>query len=55
MTSFTLGHSITLSLAALDVGKPSTSLVEPAIALSIVIVGVDNLLVSAQKKPDVLW
>ena len=51
VTAFTLGHSITLSLAALDLVTPATSLVEPAIALSIVIVGVDNLLVSAQKKP----
>jgi hydrogenase/urease accessory protein HupE len=51
VTAFTLGHSITLSLAALDVVTPATSLVEPAIALSIVIVGVDNLLVSSQKKP----
>jgi hypothetical protein len=52
VTAFTIGHSITLSLAALDLVTPSTSLVEPAIALSIVIVGVDNLLVSAQKKPE---
>ncbi|HEY7443491.1 MAG TPA: HupE/UreJ family protein [Vicinamibacterales bacterium] len=51
VTAFTIGHSITLSLAALDIVTPSTSLVEPAIALSIVIVGVDNLLVSSQKKP----
>ena len=51
VTAFTLGHSVTLSLAALDLVTPATSLVEPAIALSIVIVGVDNLLVSAQKKP----
>jgi len=51
VTAFTVGHSITLSLAALDVLTPATSLVEPAIALSIVIVGVDNLLVAAQQKP----
>jgi hypothetical protein len=51
VTAFTIGHSITLSLAALDIVTPATSLVEPAIALSIVIVGVDNLLVSSQKKP----
>ncbi|HUQ52400.1 MAG TPA: HupE/UreJ family protein [Gammaproteobacteria bacterium] len=45
VTSFTLGHTITLSLAALDVVRLSPALVEPAIALSIVVVGVDNLLV----------
>lgn len=48
VTAFTLGHSVTLSLAALDVLTPATSLVEPAIALTIVVVGVDNLLVGAQ-------
>lgn len=44
VTSFTIGHSVTLSLAALDVVSPPGSLVEPAIALSLVLVGVDNLL-----------
>ena len=44
VTAFTLGHSITLSLAALDVVQVAPGLVEPAIALSIVVVGVDNLL-----------
>jgi hypothetical protein len=45
VTSFTIGHSITLSLAALGVVTPPGWLVEPAIALSVVLVGVDNLLV----------
>jgi hydrogenase/urease accessory protein HupE len=45
VTAFTLGHSVTLSLAALDVVQVAPTLVEPAIALSIVVVGVDNLLV----------
>jgi hypothetical protein len=45
VTSFTVGHSVTLSLAALDVVSPPASLVEPAIALSIVFIGADNLLV----------
>jgi hypothetical protein len=49
VTAFTVGHSVTLSLAALDILTPATSLVEPAIALTIVIVGVDNLLVRAQQ------
>lgn len=44
VTAFTIGHSITLSLAALDIVNPPASLVEPAIALTIVIIGVDNLL-----------
>jgi hydrogenase/urease accessory protein HupE len=44
VTAFTAGHSVTLSLAALDIVTPPAWLVEPAIALSIVVVGVDNLL-----------
>jgi hydrogenase/urease accessory protein HupE len=45
VTSFTIGHSITLSLAALDVFSPSARIIEPLIALTIVVVGADNLLV----------
>ncbi len=42
VTAFTLAHSITLALAALGVWAPSPRLVEPAIALSIAYVGVEN-------------
>jgi hydrogenase/urease accessory protein HupE len=45
VTAFTLAHSVTLSLAALAIVSPPTRLIEPAIALSIVYVGADNLLV----------
>lgn len=45
VTAFTIGHSLTLSLAALDIFSPPSRLVEPLIALTIVIVGADNLLV----------
>jgi hydrogenase/urease accessory protein HupE len=44
VTGFTLAHSVTLSLAALDILTPPARLIEPAIALSIVYVGADNLL-----------
>jgi hydrogenase/urease accessory protein HupE len=44
VTAFTLGHSVTLSLAALNILTPPSWLVEPAIALSIVVIGVDNLM-----------
>ena len=43
VTAFTVGHSVTLSLAALNVVTPPPSVIEPAIALSIVFVGADNL------------
>ena len=45
VTSFTLAHSITLSIAALNLVSPPARFVEPLIALSIVYVGVDNLMV----------
>jgi hydrogenase/urease accessory protein HupE len=43
VTAFTIGHSITLSMAALGIVSPAARLIEPAIALSIVFVGADNL------------
>jgi hydrogenase/urease accessory protein HupE len=49
VTAFTLGHSVTLSLAVLDLVRMPPALVEPAIALSIVVVGVDNLLVRGRR------
>ena len=45
VTAFTVAHSLTLSLAALNIVSPPTRIIEPAIALSIVYVGADNLLI----------
>ena len=42
ITAFTVAHSITLGLAALGLWAPSPRLVEPAIALSIAYVGIEN-------------
>src|SRR5439155_2566294 len=42
VTAFTIAHSITLSLAALNVVVIPSSVVEPAIAASIVFVAVEN-------------
>ena len=50
-TAFTLGHSVTLSVAALGLYTPPASIIEPLIALSIVLVGVDNLLVGGTAAP----
>jgi hydrogenase/urease accessory protein HupE len=50
VTAFTLAHSITLGLAALGLVTLSPRLVEPAIALSIVYVGVENFLVTSAEK-----
>jgi hydrogenase/urease accessory protein HupE len=44
VTAFTIAHSLTLSLAALNLVSPPARIIEPAIALSIIYVGADNLL-----------
>ena len=43
VTAFTLAHSITLALATLRIVDPPGRVIEPMIALSIVLVGFDNL------------
>ena len=44
VTAFTLAHTITLALASLEIISVPASVVEPLIALSIVYVGVENVL-----------
>lgn len=44
ITCFTVAHSITLALAALDIASIPPRIVEPLIAVSIVYVGIENLL-----------
>jgi hydrogenase/urease accessory protein HupE len=44
VTAFTASHSLTLALAALGVARVPGQIVEPLIALSIVYVGLENLL-----------
>ncbi len=50
VTCFTLAHSITLAVAALDIFTLPAGLVEPLIALSIVYVGMENILRSSLSK-----
>jgi hydrogenase/urease accessory protein HupE len=52
VTAFTIAHSITLSLAALDVLRISSAIVEPAIAASIVFVAVENF---TTREPAKRW
>ena len=42
VTAFTIAHSITLSLAALDIVVVPSTIIEPAIAASIVFVAIEN-------------
>lgn len=55
VTAFTLAHSLTLSLAALNIFAPPARLTEPAIALSIVYVGADNLLMTKDGRDMRAW
>jgi hydrogenase/urease accessory protein HupE len=55
ITAFTIAHSLTLGIAVLGIWTPPASVVEPAIALSIAYVGVEDLLASSERskwKPD---
>lgn len=45
VTAFTIAHSITLALSVWKLWTPNTHLIEPAIALSIVYVGIENFFV----------
>jgi hypothetical protein len=55
VSAFTVGHTITLSLAALNIVSPPARIVEPAIALSIVYVGADNLLSTTGARDVRAW
>jgi hypothetical protein len=51
VTAFTIAHSITLSLAALDIVRIPSSIIEPAIAASIVYVAAENFLSRVGRVP----
>jgi hydrogenase/urease accessory protein HupE len=50
ITCFTVAHSVTLALAALDVVRVSSRVVEPIIAASIVYVALENVLAPGEQK-----
>lgn len=52
VTAFTLAHSITLALAALEVWNPAGAIVEPMIGATIAYVGIENLFL---KEPKGRW
>jgi len=49
-TGFTLGHSVTLALSALDVIRPPASVIEPLIALTIALAAAEAFLGVFQKR-----
>ena len=52
VTAFTVAHSVTLAAAVLGVARAPSGIVEPLIAMSVVYVGVANLL---QRQVDSRW
>lgn len=50
ITAFTVAHSITLAIAVLGFFQPPGDIIEPAIALSIAWVGVENLFIDTVRK-----
>ena len=50
VTAFTAAHSISLALAVLGILTPSSRIIEPAIALSIAYVGIENFFVKDASK-----
>ena len=55
ITAFTVAHSITLGLATFGILTPPASLIEPAIALSIVFVGIHAFFGSRRHDPRLLF
>lgn len=53
VTAFTIGHSLTLLLATLDVVRISSSVVEPLIALTILLAGIRGLAYAWPRRPVV--
>ena len=49
-TAFTIAHSVTLGLSMYHIIKPPSNIVEPAIALSIMYVALENILSPSLKK-----
>lgn len=52
ITAFTVAHSVTLALATLKLVTISPAIVEPAIALSIVLVGLETLYTQTRRRRD---
>jgi hydrogenase/urease accessory protein HupE len=55
VTAFTVAHSITLALATLNIVNPPSQIIEPAIALSIMYVGADNLMIGKEGRDFRTW
>jgi hydrogenase/urease accessory protein HupE len=55
VSCFTIAHSVTLALATLQIVRPPARIVEPAIALSIIAVGLENLRAMNRSRDRRVW
>ncbi|WP_394851293.1 HupE/UreJ family protein [Pendulispora rubella] len=56
ITSFTLAHSITLALGALDIVCPPAAFIEPTICVTILFVAIENLILArGVSLPSLRW
>ncbi|HFE44818.1 MAG TPA: HupE/UreJ family protein [Nannocystis exedens] len=55
ITAFTLGHSLSLALASLEIVTPRATLIEALIAASIIYIGIENLLTTGQRARRRRW
>jgi hydrogenase/urease accessory protein HupE len=55
ITAFTVAHSITLALATFRILSPPAGIIEPVIALSIVVVGIHAFVGSSRRDPRLLF
>ena len=55
ITAFTVGHSLSLALATLEIYTPNSAIIEPLIAASIIYIGAENLLGTGQRPYRRRW
>ena len=55
VTGFTLGHSLTLALAVTGVLRPHAEYIDALVALTIALIGAENIVVQTQRPAPVAW
>jgi len=53
VTGFTIGHSLTLALAVTGILRPHAEYIDPLVALTIALIGAENIVVQAQRPKPV--
>ena len=55
VTGFTIGHSLTLALAVTGILRPHAEYIDALVALTIALIGAENIVVQTQKSTLVAW